>query len=151
MHLWYKSQSDVNEVGRSNIIFVSVYVLQWAGPSLPQMHKDFVTSERGGPSPYTAVEPWLLLYVLHVHHHLAKTHYIYLPKPLLMRVTSIHTRFKAYAGVFIIVTFANVGYLHIKGIHKRMARFQKNSLLIPHHSFVYALYLACILFKYQAM
>jgi hypothetical protein len=27
-----------------------------AGPSLPQMHKDLVTSERGGPSPYRAVE-----------------------------------------------------------------------------------------------
>jgi hypothetical protein len=27
------------------------------------------------------------------------------------------------------------------GIHKRMVRFQNNSLLIPHHSFVYALYL----------
>jgi hypothetical protein len=28
------------------------------------MHKDLVTSERGGPSPYRAVEPWLLLYYL---------------------------------------------------------------------------------------
>jgi hypothetical protein len=25
------------------------------------MHKDLVTLERGGPSPYRAVEPWLLL------------------------------------------------------------------------------------------
>jgi hypothetical protein len=29
----------------------------------------------------------------------------------------------------------------IQGIHKRMVRFHKNSLLIPHHSFVYALYI----------
>ena len=29
---------------------------------------------------------------------------------------------------------------NVQGIHKRMVRFQKNSLLIPHHSFVYALY-----------
>jgi hypothetical protein len=28
------------------------------------MHKDLVTSERGGPSPYRAVEPWLLLLLL---------------------------------------------------------------------------------------
>jgi hypothetical protein len=27
--------------------------------------QDQVTSERGGPSPYRAVEPWLLLYILH--------------------------------------------------------------------------------------
>jgi hypothetical protein len=43
-----------------------VYLLQrqWAGPSLPQMHKDLITSERGGPSPYRSVEPWLLLLLL---------------------------------------------------------------------------------------
>jgi hypothetical protein len=28
------------------------------------MHKDLVTSERGGPSPYRAVKLWLLLLLL---------------------------------------------------------------------------------------
>jgi hypothetical protein len=37
---------------------------QWAGPSLPQMHKDLVTSERGGPNPYRAVKPWLLYIII---------------------------------------------------------------------------------------
>jgi hypothetical protein len=31
--------------------------------------------------------------------------------------------------------------IHIQDIHKRMVRFQKNSLLIPHHSFGYVLYI----------
>jgi hypothetical protein len=34
----------------------------------------------------------------------------------------------------------------VQGIHKRMVRFQKNSLLIPHHSFVYALYMVIFSF-----
>jgi hypothetical protein len=33
------------------------------------MHKDLVTSERGGPSPYRAVEPWLLLLLLLYMYH----------------------------------------------------------------------------------
>jgi hypothetical protein len=37
--------------------------------------------------------------------------------------------------------FRYISSADVQGIHKRMVRFQKNSLLIPHHSFVYALYL----------
>jgi hypothetical protein len=39
---------------------------------------------------------------------------------------------------------ATMGPKHIQGVHKRMVRFQSESLLIPHHSFVYVLYLIII-------
>jgi hypothetical protein len=58
-------------------------VRQWAGPSLPQMHKDLVTSETGGPSPYRAVEPWLLLLLL-----------------LLLYITVTFTRFRKLQYIF---------------------------------------------------
>jgi hypothetical protein len=51
-----------NEAGK--FAHLSWQERQWAGPSLPQIHKDLVTLERGGPSPYRAVEPWLLLLLL---------------------------------------------------------------------------------------